>query len=296
MSDHQGDTPPFGQPQGRPNWPERRPGVHLTASTGSERPTAIDGPFVVERLTGLAHDLNNLLDGSIRCLTIAKRAATLLPAASVEAETVRRNLDVASLAMERMGDLVNAAMRGSSSPVGSAELTPAKPITLDEAIRHAVDVLAPEAQQRHVRVLTRVDLQAGRIPVGPLYSVVLNGLKNAIEAIPADRKGSVEIDAMTVSDAAAETDGITFVMIIIRDDGVGLADNAAGERAFHFGYTTKPRIHPGCLARGVGLSLSRELVRQRGGSIELVPRHLGPDSAGAELRILYPHLDARHQP
>lgn len=288
MTQHRGDSSGGGQGG---DGPQRRPQLHLTSRPGGDRPSAIDGPFAIERLTSLSYDLNNLLDGSIRCMVLARRAAALLPATSVEAETVRRHLDVATLAMERMGDLVQAAMRGSSSPVGSAGLNPTQPISIDEAVRHAIEVLAPEAHERHVRVMIRVDSSAAALPVGPLYSVVLNGLKNAIEAIPSDRPGCVDVDVMTVADAAASADGITFVMIVIRDDGVGLDDEAC-ERAFTFGYTTKGTADHG-VGRGVGLSLARELVRERGGSIELVPRRMGADGRGAELRVLFPFATTR---
>jgi len=269
----------------RPN-PDRDPAVPIRVERGitGERPDPTDGPFAIEHLTVLTHELRNLLDGSIRCLGLARRSISMLPRELEGPRDATRHLDIAQTALERMADLVNAAMRGTSSVVGSAALAPEKPISLEEGIRHAVDVLMPLAQERSVRVSLNIDHAAGAAPIGPMYSVVLNGIKNAVEAIPEAQGGAVEVCVRLVADEAAARDGIRFILIAIQDDGMGLGGRGIVDRVFDFGFTTK---QPG---RGVGLALSREIVRNSGGSIELSQRsdRSSAQRPGAALRILYP--------
>lgn len=276
-------------PQG--NEPSEQRGLRgplkVSLSPGGDRPDATDGPFVIERTAALAHEMRNLLDGSLRTLGLAKRAAVLLPATVRESEQIVRYLDTASLAMERMADLVNAAMRGSGSVIGRADLCPSAPITLHEAIRHAVDVITPEAQERAIRIDTRLDQVAGRMPVGPLYSVLLNALRNSIEAIPQGEPGLIQVEASWMPDPAAERDGIKFVILTVSDDGRGAPAEDDPQRVFDFGFSTKPG------RRGVGLALAREIIREAGGSIEFAPRHDRPPGPrrGAVLRVVYPSVE-----
>jgi signal transduction histidine kinase len=157
--------------------------LHHGRGPSGDPPDPADAPFALERLTVLSHELNNLLDGSLRCLGLARRSIKALPTHAAEVEGARRQLDTVYGALERMADLVNAAMRGTSAVVGSPALSPKRAITLAEAVTHAADVIFPEAQELGVTV--RVDLAAavGPLPIGPLYSVLLNGLRNAMESI-----------------------------------------------------------------------------------------------------------------
>src|SRR5439155_16027454 len=117
---------------------------------------------------------------------------------------------------------------------------------------------------------------AAALPAGPLYSVFLNGIRNGLESIgraPADergeRPGRIEVCARIHPPSPRSDPAIAVALIEIRDDGRGFPGADPGQ-AFDFGYTTKP----GSL--GIGLALAREVVRELGGSIELVRRADGP--------------------
>jgi signal transduction histidine kinase len=251
----------------------------------------VDAPFAVDRLTALTHELGNLLDASMRCLGLARRAL-LREKAPDETADALRHLETVSGAMERMADLVHAAMRGSGSVVGSPNLTPTRAITLEEAISHAADVLRPEAEVQGIHIAVTVNAEVAPVPAGPLYSVILNGIRNAVEAIARSepdergrRLGRIDIGASIRPPRPGDDRAIDMVIIEIRDDGRGLPGGDPN-RAFDFGFSTKP----GSL--GIGLALAREVVRELGGSIELSRR---PDRASATrpgmiLRIFYPVL------
>lgn len=277
--------------------PSEQPILRITQSPRGSPPDSADAPFAVDRLTALAHDLGNLLDGSMRCLSLARRAL-MKDGQDEQADAIRR-LETAYAAMERMADLVHAAMRGSGSVVGSPTLSPTRPITLEEAVSHAADVLFPEAEQRGIRITLSIAEPAASLPAGPLYSVLLNGIRNAVEAIArADpderglRPGLVEVAAAIRPPRASDDPLIDTAVIEIRDDGRGFPGDGDPGRAFDLGFSTKP----GSL--GVGLALTREVVRELGGSVELVRRTDRPNSPrpGMILRIYYPVVRKEGRP
>ncbi|MFN0131672.1 MAG: ATP-binding protein [Phycisphaerales bacterium] len=258
---------------------------HVSTGPG-DAPDPADGPFAIERMAALSHELNNLLDGSLRCLGLARRSLGAASAGQACVEHARRHVEAVYGALEHMADLVNAAMRSSSSVVGSPTLSPRHTIRIHDAIQHAIDVLTPEAQERGI--VARLDLtpEAASVPVGPLYSVLLNGLRNAIESIAATglRAGQIDVTGSLRPVEDAPEDRIDTLTIDIRDDGRGLPKGLDASRAFDFGYSTKPS------SMGIGLALAREVVRDMGGSIDLLPRVAGTDPRrpGAILRISVP--------
>jgi len=270
-----------------------RPGppIRVTVRPPGDVPDPADAPFAVERLAALGHDLGNLLDGSMRCLSLARRSLGNTAIQTEEERSVQRHLGTVYGALERMADLVHAAMKGSSSVVGSATLCPSQPITLETAITHAADVVGPEAAERGIQIVLSISPDAAALSAGPLYSVILNGLRNAIESIvraqPRDvgvRTGSVEVSATLKPVGPVDDASIDLVLLEIRDDGRGLPGTEDPNRAFDFGYTTKPG------GAGVGLALAREVVREYGGMIELVRRtdRGSPTRPGAILKVAYP--------
>jgi signal transduction histidine kinase len=197
-----------------------------------------------------------------------------------------RQLDTVALALERMSDLVHAAMKGSASVVGSPTMNPKQPISICDAASHAIDVVTPEADEAGITIELRASEEARMLPAGPLYSVVLNGLRNALEAIARvkqSRGGSGKIDVDIARQPIPGTE-VDLLIIEIADDGAGLASDGQGLRAFDFGFSTKPG------GLGVGLALAREVVREAGGNVELNrrPERAGEARPGAVLKIVYP--------
>jgi signal transduction histidine kinase len=249
-------------------------------------PDPADGPFAIARVEALSHELRNLLDGSMRCLGLARRSLSCATLGLHELDTARRNVETVYGALERMADLVTAAMKGSASAVGSPTMNPSRPITIAEAAAHAIDVLTPEADELGVRFEARITKDAEQVPAGPLYSVLLNGLRNALEAIARAAAsprpgGNIDISITVQPIPGTEVD---LLLIDIMDDGRGLASDQDAIRALDFGVTSKPG------GLGVGLALAREVVREVGGSIELSrrPERVGMPRPGALLKIVYP--------
>jgi len=254
------------------------------------------GPLALHGVEALAHELGNMLDGSLRMLGLALR--TIGKANSAHADQADQNLneahrqvESASFALQRMADLVHAAMQGATLPLGSTALSNTRPVTLSEAIEHAVRVITPNAQQRGTTIHAQVAAAVADQPAGPLYSVLLNGLRNAIESIaqaglpngPDTPGGSIELSA--TCEAPPPGHRVQWICITITDDGVGPPKGLDAHRVFEHGFTTKPDGH------GLGLALSRSIVRELHGTIQLMPR-LSADTArrGAVLRIAMPAI------
>ncbi|MGD1916732.1 MAG: ATP-binding protein [Phycisphaerales bacterium] len=232
---------------------------------------------VADKLTSLAHDLNNLLDGSMRQLAMARQSldAELSAAAAVELDDVRRNVTTAYQAMERMCDILHASLSGAPGGPGSPTVARGKPISLAEAAEHALAVVQPMASEALVRLDSRLEPSVYEVSAGPVYPLILNGLRNAIESVA--RAGSGGEVSLELSVEHDEDEG-PLVTLQIRDTGTGIDETSPASKLFEPGVTSKPK------GFGLGLAICAEVARDMGGSIELTPRREG----GAVLRARYP--------
>ena len=273
----QSPPPPNPSPDNR-HTPSARAG--RASERGSPAAASASGEGA-DRLTLLAHELGNLLDGSLRSLSLARRSLTLdADTGELAADDGRKRLDVVQQSLLRMAEIVQAAMRHP----GSGHSPATSSIELGEAIFHAVDVLAPVAAAHGVRISTVVSNGLSGVPTGTLYSAIVNGLTNAIESVAAaaeaeaGRGGSVEVFASWTDDGR--------IRITIQDDGVGLPEVPA-ETIWKFGFTTK------ATGSGLGLSVARAIVRELpDGSLRLVNRtdRSEPNRPGAIFEITFrPH-------
>jgi two-component system C4-dicarboxylate transport sensor histidine kinase DctB len=170
--------------------------------------------------------------------------------------------------------------------VASPALSPTHPVTLGEAVQHAADVLTPEAQDNRITIRVSVEEPVGSAPIGPMYPVILNGLRNAVEAIvrlsPQGEPcpgGRIDVRASSRTGG-----GERFITLEILDDGAGIGSPREGDRMMEFGVTSKPE------GLGLGLAIAHEVVREAGGAIELRRRTDLGDARrpGAVLRVVYP--------
>jgi signal transduction histidine kinase len=279
----------------------------------------VDAAYIANRLTTLTHELSTLLDGSLRVIGLAKRSISICPEdragvgglrgpesrREICPEQLVRQLETVDAAMRQMVELVRSSMLGMvEGGAGGVRVGAGfgSSSSLAEAVRHAVDVMTPMAEEHMVRIDLEIGEDLSDIAAGPIYAVITNGVRNAVESI--QRAGGKHAGGRVVVRCRTET-GRTgrCVAITIEDDGAGLPDSGSAwnarsprgarsggdEHVFKLGYTTKPG------GSGIGLSLSRDVVEQLGGTIELHPLPKDPHSgrAGAILRVRYPVPNAR---
>ncbi len=257
----------------------RPPGVHSPREVDASVESS-------QHLTTLAHELSNMLDGSMRWLGLA---AAALPkeerSKSVnELNQAREQINTVQSTLERMSTMVNAALRSKSVPIGSPILGVSSVISIAMAIDHAVDVVRPHASQAGVRIDVRIEPDAGRSPAGPMYTVLLNGLFNAVQSIGRATQADA-LDPGGLIEIIAKLDRKRDEVVIeMKDDGVGIASSMRNNKAFQHGATTRDDGH------GMGLAISHQIIEQLEGIITLCAREDRTDTLrpGAILRISIP--------
>jgi signal transduction histidine kinase len=193
---------------------------------------------------GLAHEIRNPLNSMGLQLSILERR---LGRMSAEAASEPQELTgIIRGEIARLDALVNDFLLFSR-----ATRLQYQPASLEELADQVTRLVRPEAREAGV-TLKRRSLTPERMPLIPMDAekmkqVILNLVRNAIEALPAD--GVVQVETGLV-DARA--------VVSVRDDGPGLPLDMD---VFQLFVTTKPR------GTGLGLSIAQQIVTEHGGEI-----------------------------
>jgi PAS domain S-box-containing protein len=207
----------------------------------------------------VAHEINNPLQSVIGCLSLAQEDLAA-------GEDPSRFVEIAVEELERAADLVSR-MRDLSRP---SEHLARKPTDVNALVERVLLLTQKRCQDRHVEVdwegapsLPMLSLVAGR-----MQQVFLNIVLNAVDAMPDGGQLHVRTAWME------EPHGIE---ITFADQGVGISaeDMAHLFEPFH---TTK------ALGLGLGLYVSRGIVTDHGGRIEIESR----EGEGASCTVWLP--------
>lgn len=234
-------------------------------------------PPPAEGAARLAHELANLLDGSLRHVGLALRTlergdSGTLPDVPLDDEALTHRLTTARDAMQQMAQLIHRWLRESRSVDSLYQHSR----SLGQSVAHAFALFQPAALAQKVELTAEVAADAARLPAGPLDPVLLNSLRNSLEALaalPADATSRcIEVIARIQQHD---------LILTVRDSGPGLAAAVLDDRGqLQHGRSTKPGGH------GLGLSLCRAIVSSLGGSLQLTSR--GDGARGAELTAQVP--------
>ncbi len=242
----------------------------------SSNHTNPDPPADPQRLT---HELNNLLDASLRNLGLCIRR--LDAPAGRKADDMLDKLRATDHALKQMASLIKRWSRQGEGLMGLLSQRG----TLGEAVDHAMQLLMASADQRHVVMVADLSDEAADLPAGPVYSVLVNAIRNSLDAIDdADRTTPPDPDRphrITITAAVEHQE----VRLRITDTGAGLPPEMLDDNGgFRFGRTTKPHGH------GVGLTIARDIAAQLGGQIKLA----NSSRRGAVLSLRYPVTAVLH--
>ncbi len=115
------------------------------------------------------------------------------------------------------------------------------------------------AVERGVAILpeTARELPTVEIDMEKIYDVLLNLISNAVDSIPKNRK-----DALILIRSHLSEDG-HFVEVEIEDNGCGIPEEVL-PKIFNLFFSTK-----GEKGTGIGLSVSRKIIEQHGGQIQV---------------------------
>lgn len=212
----------------------------------------------------LAHELNQPLTAILASAQAARRgsaAERLEPAQSLEL------LDQV-IANTRRATGITERIRGFIRPSGPDQA----PVDLEKVTREMLDFMAPELRRHRIQLA----FSTGAEPVLvqgdaiQLSQVVLNVLRNAIEAVEPMSKRSIRIQLSRTAGG---------VLLQVRDSGPGLAPELA-ERVGTPYFTTKEQ------GLGMGLAISAAILQQHQGSLAFHNNEEG----GARVAIQLPLL------
>jgi len=249
----------------------RRHAPPTTAPSARSAPPSAD--IVTGHLVQCAHELHDLLE-STRAVILAARAS--LPQSVNGAGALETDINDCLATLQDSLERMSALMRIAFSPYSRVRAALSEDRPLIDAVMHVCDALRPMADERNIRIELDFSPRLVLAVAGPIYTVLANAVRNAIESI--DAGGSVEI----VAELSTGADHEPTIEIDVLDDGKG-PPKGPPDRPFDIGFTTKRT------GVGVGLALSREIMRELGGWIELRPRWSDrTDRSGAHLMVRYP--------
>ena len=170
---------------------------------------------------------------------------------------------------EAIGDKVGAArdlvrriqrtvklLRSFARKDGGARET----VRLDRCVRAAVEIVAHRAEAEKVALEIMPGLEAYSVKANPVQfeQVILNLLANALDAVSGRERPTVSVSA----ERAGEN-----VVLTVSDNGAGVADELRDRIAEPF-FTTKETGE----GLGLGLSISRAIVTEFGGTLTFASR------------------------
>jgi signal transduction histidine kinase len=268
----------LGGAEGRTEWVRPRILAELGAAAQRLRGPAA-AAFAADRLAQLEAEVRRLhrlaaLGGLVaeivheirNPLVSVKTFLQLLPEREGDPEFRESFLEVASEEVRRIERLLDAVLQHGrpASPLRGDATTSAT-----DAFESVAQLVGHRATERGVnlKIEGARDLPDIRIASDALRQVVLNLTLNAIDATPSG--GRVRLRAHHSRD---------HVVIVVEDEGPGIPPEASSRIFEPFVSTKEDR--PG----GLGLAITRRIVEEAGGAIEVAPRSRGGSAFTIRLR------------
>jgi signal transduction histidine kinase len=203
-----------------------------------------------------------MLDGSMRSLGQAEKALQGTTDRSMF-DSVATRLRIAQDTLRDMAALLERTMIHGDTDARVFDTSH----PLATQVQRIIESLASLAQQHRVDITTQINPAAGQIRAGALGTVIVNALRNAIEACAGSRRLPRRVEFSATMGLHQD------LVLLISDNGPGFAEHLAP------GQTTKPYGH------GLGLVLCRQIVAELGGRMEIVNV---PGNMGTVVRVNIP--------
>ena len=211
----------------------------------------------------LAHELAQPLTAAANYIEAAAKALKRLPAG--QAREARRALGFAGSSVERASGILRRLRSFVSKRPVETQTEDLPAIIADAGV-----LMLPQAQREGVEIDFRLDRNAKWVKADAIQvqQVLINLIRNAIEAMAGVEERRITVSTAAVSPAAVE--------VAVADTGPGLDEKVGDPFApFRSGKAN---------GMGVGLSISRTIVESHGGTIEAKR----PSGGGALFRFTLP--------
>jgi C4-dicarboxylate-specific signal transduction histidine kinase len=196
-------------------------------------------------VAGIAHELNNPLQGVLGHLELLRREGRVPTG-------IRRELRIVAREAERAARIV-----GNLLVFAGGRTAPKRPIRLNTLVSQAVALRAPSCKAARIAIASQLDKEHPRVMANRvlLQQALLNILVNAEQELTAAGGGRIDVSTHVVW-----PDGV--VRLRVRDTGPGIASEAL-PRVFEPFYSTKE------VGRGTGLGLATAYgtVKDHGGTL-----------------------------
>ena len=216
------------------------------ASLTAERADSNDQADVIAReyhdaSRRVAHEVNNPL-------SIIKNYLSVLDLKLLRNEPVSGEMSILNEEIDRVGQIVNSLADEQPAAVAGNRATDANQIANSVVSLFRKTEFVPAS----VRIVTDLQDQPGETTAAadPLRQILINLLKNAVEAMP--HGGEIEV----ANHGYVNRDGRLYVELVIRDSGPGIPASILAT-LFMPGHSTKAGAH-----RGQGLAIVQALVQK----------------------------------
>lgn len=218
-----------------------------------------------EMATGLAHEINQPLAAIV---SFTQGCIRRLESKSINPDELRGAMTEVSNQAHRAGEIIRRLRAFVRK-----EKAPPVLVHVNDVVRNAVTMIQTVAKNSIVDLNLDLGDNIRRVQADSiqLEQVILNVLRNGIDAVQTTRDGARRV---TVTTRNAEQNRVA---IEVTDTGPGLTPEARS-RVFEPFFTTKSQ------GMGMGLALSRSIIESHGGQMHFVD-HEGP---GATIRITLP--------
>ncbi|MBW2030305.1 MAG: PAS domain S-box protein [Deltaproteobacteria bacterium] len=229
---------------------------------------------------GIAHDFNNLLTTILGNAQLAMMDANKDTPLYEELEEIRT-------AGEKAADLTRRLLAFSRKEVGRPRF-----LVVNDLVREMEKLLRRMIEEDiELEAILAPDLWSIYADPNQIDQVIMNLVVNSREAMPKGgrltiKTANVELDAVSLESFGAENSPGSYVMISIRDTGMGM-DRETQSRIFEPFFSTKERD----MGSGLGLSTVYGIVKQNGGFIHVKSE---PET-GTTMEIYFPRAGIEDQ-
>jgi signal transduction histidine kinase/ABC-type lipoprotein export system ATPase subunit len=192
----------------------------------------------------VVHEINNPLGIMLNYLTLIRSSSSL--------DEIHSNAEVMGRELKRVRRIFSR-LAGS----GPGASRPERQAKLKDTVEEVLSLLKLNLNERIRLSISAAEEFVVPIEADLLKQVILNIVLNSVEAMP-------EGGALSIRQGCVARDGTGYATLAVCDTGVGIpAENL--DRVFEPFFTTKSDSE----TRGLGLSLSKDLLSQVGGFIEV---------------------------